>query len=87
MPFTLPVIIGSHDCDCGMYGVRAGLTDEGVVGDITGTYDHLGFIARGYVNAGEEMLEEQIFLIAGRLRIPVYAWVHFPHQALFWNGL
>ena len=67
LPFTLPVIIGSHDCDCGMYGVRAGLTDEGVVGDITGTYDHLGFIARGYVNAGEEMLEEQIFSYCGPL--------------------
>lgn len=67
LPFTLPVIAGSHDCDCGMYGVGAGVPDAGVIGDITGTYDHLGFIAPGYVNAGEQMLEQEIFSYCGPL--------------------
>lgn len=68
LPFTLPVIIGSHDCDCGMYGVGAGVTDAGVIGDITGTYDHLGFIEEGFVNAGEKGLDADIFSYRGPLK-------------------
>lgn len=67
LPFTLPVIVGSHDCDCGMYGAGAGIPDSGIIGDITGTYDHLGFIEQGFVNAGTENLEAEIFSYCGPL--------------------
>lgn len=46
----LPVIAGGHDCDVAMIGM--GLIDENVdaVGDITGTFDHVGYLADRPVN-------------------------------------
>lgn len=50
----IPVIAGGHDCDVAMIGM--GLTDEDVdfVGDITGTFDHVGYIGRGIINIGKQ---------------------------------
>lgn len=67
LPFTLPVIIGSHDCDCGMYGTGAGLEGEGIIGDITGTYDHLGYVENGFVNGAKAESEASIYSYCGPL--------------------
>ena len=49
-PEPVSVIPGAHDCDCGWLGV--GVTDEkqDVIGNITGTFEHFGFLASGYRN-------------------------------------
>ncbi len=47
---AVKVIAGGHDCDCGLLGV--GVYDEAqpMVGEITGTYDHVGFLSGREVN-------------------------------------
>ncbi len=50
LPDEVPVMIGAHDCECGILGVGAFGGREDVLADITGTYDHLGFLRRGYLN-------------------------------------
>lgn len=47
---SLPVIAGGHDCDMALIGM--GIIDETLdyVGDITGTFDHVGYLAKGKVN-------------------------------------
>ncbi len=53
----IPVIAGGHDCDVGMIGM--GIIDENVdfVGDITGTFDHVGYLANGIVNIAKDYPE------------------------------
>lgn len=53
----IPVIAGAHDCDVGLIGM--GLIDENVdfIGDITGTFDHVGYLAHGIVNLAKERPE------------------------------
>lgn len=46
LPRKVPVIIGAHDCDCGMAGAGADRAEHGILADITGTWDHLGYISR-----------------------------------------
>lgn len=53
----IPVIAGAHDCDVGLIGM--GLIDENAdfIGDITGTFDHVGYLAHGIVNLAKEKPE------------------------------
>lgn len=39
------VIAGGHDCDCGLLGVGIHDETQPMVGEITGTYDHVGFLS------------------------------------------
>lgn len=50
----LPAIAGGHDCDMAMIGM--GITGGGqeLIGDITGTFDHVGYLAEGVVNLALE---------------------------------
>lgn len=51
---SIPVIAGGHDCDVAMIGM--GLIDDALdmAGDITGTFDHVGYLAKGLVNLVKE---------------------------------
>lgn len=57
---VLPVIAGGHDCDVGLVGM--GVIDENldILGDITGTFDHVGYLAKGLVNLGKEQPESPL---------------------------
>lgn len=46
----VPVTIGGHDCDMGILGLGLLSEAEDCIADITGTYDHLGYLADGSVN-------------------------------------
>ncbi len=50
----LPVIVGGHDCDVGMIGMGLIREKLDMIGDITGTYDHVGYLADRVVNLQEE---------------------------------
>lgn len=50
LPRELPVVIGAHDCECGIIGTGAFDAEHRILADITGTYDHMGLICDGYVN-------------------------------------
>ncbi len=47
---SVPVTIGGHDCDMGILGLGLLGEAEDCIADITGTYDHLGYLADGTVN-------------------------------------
>ena len=47
---AIPVIAGAHDCDVGFIGTGAINEQFDYVGDITGTYDHVGYITNGVKN-------------------------------------
>lgn len=67
-PEPVPVIPGAHDCDCGWIGV--GVTGEKleVVGNITGTFEHFGFLADGYQNVNAEHPQWGLFSYRGPLK-------------------
>ncbi len=46
----IPVIAGGHDCDVAMIGMGVIREDFDAVGDITGTFDHVGYLADRPVN-------------------------------------
>lgn len=50
----LPVIAGGHDCDMGLIGMGAIDEDLDFIGDITGTFDHVGYLSKGIVNLAEK---------------------------------
>ena len=50
----LPVIAGGHDCDVAMIGMGIISDELDFVGDITGTFDHVGYLARGIINLSTE---------------------------------
>lgn len=54
---AIPVIAGGHDCDVAMIGMGIINERQPLVGDITGTFDHVGFLAEGYVNMKKEKPE------------------------------
>lgn len=47
LPGSVPVVIGAHDCDCGMVGAGLDGEEKSTLVDITGTWDHLGYISKG----------------------------------------
>lgn len=51
---VLPVIAGGHDCDVAMIGMGIIHEDVDYIGDITGTFDHVGYLADGFVNLAVE---------------------------------
>ncbi len=46
----VPVVAGSHDSDCGLLGVGVYEEAQPAIAEITGTYDHLGYLADGHQN-------------------------------------
>lgn len=50
LPYSIPVVLGGHDCDLGIVGLGVGSEENPVVADITGTYDHIGYLADGMIN-------------------------------------
>lgn len=55
----VPVVVGGHDCDCGLLGLGVFQEDAPVLGEIAGTYDHIGYLAAG---RGNIALKEAGFL-------------------------
>lgn len=52
-PEAIPVIAGGHDCDVAMIGMGLIRGTETFVGDIAGTFDHVGYISDGVLNVGK----------------------------------
>lgn len=67
LPCEVPVLAGCHDCDCGMVGLGVGNEESDAIADITGTYDHLGYLASGTVNMAVQYPEEVLGSYCGPL--------------------
>lgn len=67
LPYEVPVLAGCHDCDCGMVGLGIGNEEEDAIADITGTYDHLGYLANGAVNMAVQHPDEVLGSYCGPL--------------------
>lgn len=66
-PNVVKVVPGAHDCDCGWLGVGVSDEKEAVVGNITGTFEHFGYLADGYLNTYAEHPEQNLFSYRGPL--------------------
>lgn len=64
---ALPVIAGGHDCDLAMIGMGLFHEEQDFIGDITGTFDHVGFLARGAVNLRKERPDTSLCSYSGPL--------------------
>lgn len=62
---AVPVIAGGHDCDVAMIGM--GLIGEEVdaVGDITGTFDHVGYLSNRTINLKKEVADTPLVSYTG----------------------
>lgn len=47
---ALPVLAGGHDCDMALIGMGVINEKLDIIGDITGTFDHVGYMADNIVN-------------------------------------
>lgn len=45
----IPVVLGAHDSEVGMIGLGCIPGSDKVLGNITGTYDHIGYLVKEYV--------------------------------------
>ncbi len=74
----LPVIAGGHDCDVAMIGM--GLIDENldIIGDITGTYDHVGYLANSAVNLRQENPNAPLWSYSGPFKNSAICLGAFP---------
>lgn len=64
---ALPVIAGGHDCDLAMIGMGLSHEEQDFIGDITGTFDHVGYLARGAVNLRKERPDTSLCSYSGPL--------------------
>ncbi len=48
LPAPAKVIVGAHDSECGLLGVGCLPEDGSILGDVAGTYDHLGLFTDRY---------------------------------------
>ncbi|WP_122643054.1 FGGY-family carbohydrate kinase [Luxibacter massiliensis] len=62
---SIPVVIGAHDCDCGMVGAGLDGRDRSTLVDITGTWDHLGYIAKGMADTEIVVREKTMHTYCG----------------------
>jgi xylulokinase len=44
----IPVMLGAHDSECGMIGLGCIPGSDAVLGNVTGTYDHVGYLVKEY---------------------------------------
>lgn len=51
----IPVVVGSFDCAAGILAGGAIPSNNNIISDVTGTYDHLGFIVDGINNYKKEL--------------------------------
>lgn len=65
LPAPVPVVVGGHDCDCGMIGVGVFDENQPVVADIAGTFDHIGYEAKGIINLGASEDSENVCSYSG----------------------
>lgn len=66
-PNKVKVVPGAHDCDCGWLGVGICDEKENVIGNITGTFEHFGYLADGYQNTYADHPEWEMFSYRGPL--------------------
>lgn len=50
LPKKLPVILGAHDSECGLYGLGISKDTPEYIGNIAGTFDHLEFLDQEFHN-------------------------------------
>lgn len=66
-PKAVKVVPGAHDCDCGWLGVGIFDEEQDAVGNITGTFEHFGFLADGYQNVYADHPDWNLFSYRGPL--------------------
>lgn len=66
-PNRIKVVPGAHDCDCGWLGVGISDEKEAVIGNITGTFEHFGYLANGCQNMYADHPEWELFSYRGPL--------------------
>ncbi|MGI6004784.1 MAG: FGGY-family carbohydrate kinase [Christensenellales bacterium] len=49
-----PVLVGAHDCNCGLLGLGITTSTDDRVGNISGTFDHYGYFIKEYSNVKED---------------------------------
>lgn len=63
----VPVIAGGHDCDMALIGMGIFHENMDYIGDITGTFDHVGYMAEGFVNLALEKPDALLVSYTGPL--------------------
>lgn len=67
LPYAITVFPGAHDSDCGYVGLGISDLHSGAVAEVAGTFDHIGMIVPGYVNAHQEHPDASIWSGCGPL--------------------
>lgn len=50
LPYQVPVILGAHDSECGLYGAGVSVDTPEYIANIAGTFDHLEFLDHEFHN-------------------------------------
>lgn len=74
----LPVIAGGHDCDVAMIGMGIVNESQECIGDITGTFDHVGYLADGFINLKKQYPELPFCSYSGPLKKATVCLGAFP---------
>lgn len=78
LPGKIPVVLGAHDCDYGILGLGVYNEHINILADITGTYDHLGYISNEFINAQRIIPGSGIITNCGPLTNTVVCICNFP---------
>lgn len=68
LPNKVNVVPGAHDCDCGWLGLGVCDEKETMVGNITGTFEHFGYLADGCLNTYAAHPEWGVFSYCGPMK-------------------
>lgn len=50
LPYKIPVILGSHDSECGLIGLGVHPGGSDILGNVGGTFDHIGCYTSNFIN-------------------------------------
>ena len=64
----IPVIAGGHDCDMALIGMGLIHEDMDIIGDVIGTFDHVGYSAEHMINIKKEQPETELCSSHGALK-------------------
>lgn len=62
---VIPVIAGGHDCDMAMIGMGLIHENTDCIGDVIGTFDHVGYVSENMFNVKKEQPGTELFSSRG----------------------
>jgi xylulokinase len=68
LPYEIPVIIGAHDCECGLIGLGISSKKIDKLGNITGTFDHIAFFTKNIINIDYKSNLYNLYAYCGPLK-------------------